>query len=160
MPSRGVGWAIIADVAGESNEWREARVKRAERSAAGWAERNGSIVRSPDAANAARLSQLKSLERGCREISHRCLASAPADLSASARLGMKRCHGLDLPLGNRTPDSVINELSLREGYVFVTKDAGFVSSFLLRQRSYKLLLACLRGIWLRNFADDSIIGEG
>jgi len=58
---------------------------------------------------------------------------------------MKRCHGLDLPLGNRTPDSVINELSLREGYVFVTKDAGFVSSFLLRQRSYKLLLACLRG---------------
>jgi len=32
--SRGVGWAIIADVAGESNKWREARVKGAERRAA------------------------------------------------------------------------------------------------------------------------------
>jgi len=54
--------------------------------------------------------------------------------------GHEAMHTLDLPLGNRTPDSVINELSLREGYVVVTKDADFVNSFLLHQQPRKLLL--------------------
>jgi predicted nuclease of predicted toxin-antitoxin system len=49
-------------------------------------------------------------------------------------------HTLDLPLGNRTPDSIINELSIREQYVVITKDADFVNSFHLHRRPHKLLL--------------------
>jgi len=54
--------------------------------------------------------------------------------------GHEALHTLDLPLGNRTPDSVLDELSLREGYIVITKDADFVNSFLLYHRPYKLLL--------------------
>ncbi len=54
--------------------------------------------------------------------------------------GYEVIHTLDLPLGNRTPDSIINELSIREGYVVVTKDADFVNSLLLHRRPHKLLL--------------------
>jgi len=54
--------------------------------------------------------------------------------------GHEAIHTLDLPLGNRTPDVVINELSIREGYVVITKDADFVNSFHLHQKPYKLLL--------------------
>jgi predicted nuclease of predicted toxin-antitoxin system len=54
--------------------------------------------------------------------------------------GFEAPHTLDLPLGNRTPDSFINELSLREQYIVITKDADFVNSFLLHRQPYKLLL--------------------
>lgn len=54
--------------------------------------------------------------------------------------GHEATHTLDLLLGNRTPDFVINELSVREGYVVVTKDADFVNSFHLHRKPYKLLL--------------------
>jgi predicted nuclease of predicted toxin-antitoxin system len=55
--------------------------------------------------------------------------------------GFEAIHTLDLPLGNRTPDAEINDLSIREQYVVVTKDADFVSSFHLHRRPDKLLLA-------------------
>ena len=55
-------------------------------------------------------------------------------------LGFEAIHTLDLPLGNSTPDSFINELSIREGYVVITKDADFVNSYLLHNKPYKLLL--------------------
>ena len=54
--------------------------------------------------------------------------------------GHEAIHTLDLPLGNRTPDSIINELSLRAGYIIITKDADFVNSFHLHRRPHKLLL--------------------
>ncbi|MEW6125629.1 MAG: DUF5615 family PIN-like protein [Acidobacteriota bacterium] len=54
--------------------------------------------------------------------------------------GFEAIHTLDLPLGNRTPDSVINELSIREGYIVIRKDADFVNSFHLNHKPYKLLL--------------------
>src|ERR1044072_2291983 len=54
--------------------------------------------------------------------------------------GHEALHTLDLPLGNRTTDTAINELSAREGYIVVTKDSDFVNSFLLSRRPYKLLL--------------------
>lgn len=41
---------------------------------------------------------------------------------------------------NRTSDTEINALSIREQYVVVTKDADFVNSFHLRHQPYKLLL--------------------
>jgi len=46
----------------------------------------------------------------------------------------------ELPLGNRTPDSTINDLSLKDRLVVVTKDADFVNSFLLHGSPYKPLL--------------------
>ncbi|MDT5122801.1 MAG: hypothetical protein QOC96_2283 [Acidobacteriota bacterium] len=61
-------------------------------------------------------------------------------LSRLREAGHEAIHTLDLPLGNRTPDSIINELSIRDGYVVVTKDADFVNSFHLHRRPHKLLL--------------------
>jgi predicted nuclease of predicted toxin-antitoxin system len=46
----------------------------------------------------------------------------------------------DLPAGNRTIDATINELSVREQRVVITKDEDFVDTFLLRHQPYKLLL--------------------
>jgi len=55
-------------------------------------------------------------------------------------LGFDTIYTLDLPLGNRTADSVINELFIREQYTVITKDSDFVDSFLLYNKPYKLLL--------------------
>ena len=54
--------------------------------------------------------------------------------------GHEAMHTLDLPLGNRTPDDTINEVSLREHAIVITKDADFVDSFILHRQPYKLLL--------------------
>ncbi len=54
--------------------------------------------------------------------------------------GHDALHTLDLPDGNRTTDAEINELSVRDRWVVITKDADFVDSFLLFRRPYKLLL--------------------
>lgn len=49
-------------------------------------------------------------------------------------------HTLDLPLGNRTPDSELIALAERENRVVVTKDDDFVQSFLVKDQPYRLLL--------------------
>ena len=49
-------------------------------------------------------------------------------------------HTLDLPSGNRTPDWQINDISVIEQRIVVTKDADFVNSFLLSEVPYKWLL--------------------
>ena len=54
--------------------------------------------------------------------------------------GHDALHTLDLPKMNRTTDTEINEISAREHRVVITKDADFVSSFLLARKPYKLLL--------------------
>ncbi len=54
--------------------------------------------------------------------------------------GYDAIHTLDLSLGNRTPDSFLNQLSAQEQRVVVTKDSDFVDSFVLRQEPWKLLL--------------------
>lgn len=54
--------------------------------------------------------------------------------------GHDAIHTLDLPLGNRSPDRVIYEISEREQRIVVTKDADFVNSFTLYHKPYKLLL--------------------
>ncbi|MGE0885664.1 MAG: DUF5615 family PIN-like protein [Blastocatellales bacterium] len=54
--------------------------------------------------------------------------------------GYEVIHTLDLPLGNRTPDSIINEMSMAENFVVITKDNDFVLSFRLKRQPYKLLL--------------------
>jgi predicted nuclease of predicted toxin-antitoxin system len=54
--------------------------------------------------------------------------------------GYDALHTLDLPLGNHTPDRIINELSIEEERVVVTMDADFVDSYLVSQIPWKLLL--------------------
>ena len=49
-------------------------------------------------------------------------------------------HTHELPLGNRTPDSVINEISVRERRVVITKDEDFDDSFFLYHQPHKLRL--------------------
>ena len=60
--------------------------------------------------------------------------------------GHEVIHTRDLPEGNRTTDAVINEISLREQRVVVTKDEDFVDLFLLRRQPYKLLLVATGNI--------------
>jgi predicted nuclease of predicted toxin-antitoxin system len=54
--------------------------------------------------------------------------------------GHDAIHTLDLPKGNRTTDSEINEVSIAEQRVVITKDDEFVSRFLFTQGPFKLLL--------------------
>lgn len=50
--------------------------------------------------------------------------------------GFDAVHTLDLPLGNRTPDTLINNVSIAEQRIVITKDADFVNSFLLQKKPY------------------------
>jgi predicted nuclease of predicted toxin-antitoxin system len=54
--------------------------------------------------------------------------------------GHDALHTMDLPGGNRTKDRVINELSVLQQRVVITKDTDFVNSFHLARRPFKLLL--------------------
>ena len=68
-------------------------------------------------------------------------AQLPRRLARHLRAaGRDALHTLDLPRGNRTPDHEINELSLREQRIVITKDEEFVTSFLVARHPYKLLL--------------------
>lgn len=68
-------------------------------------------------------------------------AQLPRRLAAKLRAAEHDViHTLELPSGNRTPDEAINEISLSEHRVVVTKDTDFVNSFLISRKPYKLLL--------------------
>lgn len=54
--------------------------------------------------------------------------------------GHDAVHTSELTAKNRTPDEVINELSLKEQRVVVTKDSDFYHSHLLHGKPWKLLL--------------------
>jgi predicted nuclease of predicted toxin-antitoxin system len=54
--------------------------------------------------------------------------------------GYDTLHTRDLPQQNSTPDSDINQLSVQEQRIVITKDSDFVDSFLLQQQPYKLLM--------------------
>jgi predicted nuclease of predicted toxin-antitoxin system len=49
-------------------------------------------------------------------------------------------HTRELPSQNSTPDSAINQISLEQERIVITKDLDFLESFLIRQQPYKLLL--------------------
>ena len=57
-----------------------------------------------------------------------------------AQHGHDATHTLDLPARNATKDGVINQLSLDEQRVVVSKDTDFFYSHLLQGRPWKLLL--------------------
>jgi predicted nuclease of predicted toxin-antitoxin system len=60
----------------------------------------------------------------------RCLREAGHDV----------VHTRELPEQNSTPDSMINQLSMNQERIVITKDTDFLDSFLIRQQPYKLLL--------------------
>jgi predicted nuclease of predicted toxin-antitoxin system len=49
-------------------------------------------------------------------------------------------HTKDLPQQNSTSDNQINEISLQQKRIVISKDSDFVNSFLTMQKPYKLLL--------------------
>jgi len=49
-------------------------------------------------------------------------------------------HTLSLPQANKTSDKLINEISVQEERIVITKDADFVDSFLIHNEPWKLLL--------------------
>ena len=54
--------------------------------------------------------------------------------------GHEAVHATELLEGNRTGDSAINDPSLRERRIVITKDEDFVNSFLLRNEPHELFL--------------------
>ncbi len=80
-------------------------------------------------------------------------AQLPRRLAAElAALGEDAIHTLDLPQGNRTPDTAIIDLAVRENRVVVTKDSDFVDHLLLRNDSFKLLF-----ITTGNIPNESLV---
>ena len=54
--------------------------------------------------------------------------------------GHDATHTLDLPTGNKTKDPIINQVSVREQRIVVSKDSDFFYSHVLQGRPWKLLL--------------------
>jgi predicted nuclease of predicted toxin-antitoxin system len=68
-------------------------------------------------------------------------AHLPPGLCALLQVaGHDAIHTSQLPAQNRTPDEILNDLSLREQRVVVTKDLDFYHSHVLHGKPWKLLL--------------------
>ena len=81
-------------------------------------------------------------------------AQLPRHLAVSLKWwGHDVLHTLDLPSGNRTPDWRINEISVEEQRIVITKDADFVNSFLVSGVPYKLLLVSTGNVNNRDLED-------
>jgi predicted nuclease of predicted toxin-antitoxin system len=48
-------------------------------------------------------------------------------------------HTLDLELGNDTTDKMINQISVAEKRIVITKDSDFFDSFIIKKEPYKLI---------------------
>ena len=53
--------------------------------------------------------------------------------------GYDTLHTLDLPLKNATGDSYINQLSIQQNRIVISKDSDFYDSFIAKQEPHKLL---------------------
>ena len=74
-------------------------------------------------------------------------AHLPPALAAMLRaLGHDVLHTGDLPDQNRTRDGLLNEISLRDQRIVITKDTDFFYSYMSQGRPWKLLLVCTRNI--------------
>ncbi len=52
-------------------------------------------------------------------------------------VGYDTIHTRDLPQQNATPDTEINEISIQESRIVITKDSDFLDSFLINHEPYK-----------------------
>lgn len=68
-------------------------------------------------------------------------AHLPKRLTVLLNVAGYALHTLDLPLKNRTPDALINQISTDEQRVVVTKDADFRDSHLVKGQPDKLLVS-------------------
>lgn len=81
-------------------------------------------------------------------------AHLPPSLAALLNsAGHDAIHTRDLLLGNRTSDLAINQISIDEQRIVVTKDADFVNSLLLFGEPYKLLLVSTGNITNRQLLE-------
>jgi predicted nuclease of predicted toxin-antitoxin system len=71
--------------------------------------------------------------------------------------GHEATHMLNLPRANRTPDEELEDISLREQAIVVTKDADFVNTFTVQRVPYKLLLVSTGNI--KNVDLDTLIEQ-
>lgn len=67
-------------------------------------------------------------------------------------LGYDAIHTLDLPNKNRTTDTEIIELSIKDSLIVISKDSDFYISFLQRAEPYKLIY-----LKVGNMTTDEII---
>ena len=70
-----------------------------------------------------------------------------------AQHGHDAVHTLDLPAKNATKDSVINQVSLDDQRVVISKDTDFFYSHVLQGRPWKLLLVKTGNISTRDLRD-------
>ena len=81
-------------------------------------------------------------------------AHLPASLCALlAGAGHEAIHASQLPAGNQTPDSILNELSERDQRVLISKDTDFYYSHLLHGRPFKLVLVRTGNLRLRELKE-------
>ncbi len=85
-------------------------------------------------------------------------AQLPRRLAARLRVaGHDARHTLDLPDGNRTTDQEILAIPDREDRVVVTKDADFVTTFVVAHQPRKLLLSAGDyPCWYRCHLDNTV----
>ena len=57
-----------------------------------------------------------------------------------ARHGHDALHTLELPAGNATKDRIVNQISIDDQRIVISKDSDFFYSHLLQGRPWKLLL--------------------
>lgn len=62
-------------------------------------------------------------------------------------------HTLDLPKRNETPDNLINEISISEERIVITKDGDFLDSFIIKKQPYKLVLVKLGNCSKKNLLE-------
>ena len=60
--------------------------------------------------------------------------------------GYDALHTLDLPNKNRTKDSEINQISIDQKRVLITKDLDFIESLLISNKPYKLIYVSVGNI--------------
>lgn len=72
--------------------------------------------------------------------------------------GYDTIHTKDLPLQNATPDNYINDVSIQQERVVITKDSDFVDSFITSQKPYKLLLVSTGNI--KNKELETVFSKG
>ncbi len=60
--------------------------------------------------------------------------------------GYDSIHTLDLPKKNRTTDNEINDISIKEKRVVISKDGDFIESLLLSNKPYKLIYVAVGNI--------------
>jgi predicted nuclease of predicted toxin-antitoxin system len=64
----------------------------------------------------------------------------PSLVAALGAMGHDAVHTRDLPAGNQTRDGVLNEISLRDQRIVISKDTDFFYSHILHSRPWKLVL--------------------